>query len=148
MVVNDRYTGGIIVGRWVLLMCVSVIIQMSRVSAMVNYTTYNVSGTETGTFPHSVLAAETATAAVTVTEADFSSSPPARMEWMARLFDHHAWKIEYLQNASHVCMEHIAEYLQELRRGISWATKSEYSSTSSSSSSRETLPSHTSTQRE
>lgn len=144
MVVNDRYTGGVVVGKWVLLMCVSVIIQMSRVSAMVNYTTYNVSGPETGTFPHSVL---TAMAAVTVTEADFSSSPPARMEWMTRLFDHHAWKIEYLQNASHVCMEHIAEYLRELRRGISWATKSEYDSTRSSSN-RETLPSHTSTQRE
>lgn len=56
--------------------------------------------------------------------ASIRSDDITKMEWLAKLFDHHTWQIESVQNVSHVCKEHIAVYLQELKWDTSWASKS------------------------
>lgn len=45
-------------------------------------------------------------------------------QWMRRLFDHHHWRGEVLQNASQECRQHIREYVSGLKTGASWANKS------------------------
>lgn len=49
-----------------------------------------------------------------------------QLSWMSSLFNHHGWSLDYLRNSSGICKKHAAEYIKELNKGTSWASKSEY----------------------
>lgn len=48
------------------------------------------------------------------------------MDWISMLFDHHVWggRLELLNNNR--CQEELAAYVEHLKNGTSWATKSQY----------------------
>lgn len=46
--------------------------------------------------------------------------------WMSALFNHHSWDEAYTKNATAKCKKHVLEYVTGLRKGASWANKSEF----------------------
>lgn len=61
-------------------------------------------------------------------EADFAEDHEKMpdLKWLATLFDHHGWskRLEPLENRH--CAEETRIYLENLKNGTSWATKSQY----------------------
>lgn len=49
-----------------------------------------------------------------------------QLSWMSSLFNHHEWKLDFLQNTSGICKKHVTEYIKQLKNGNTWASKSEY----------------------
>lgn len=64
-------------------------------------------------------------ASLEIDSVDTSEKMP-EMDWIRMLFDHHVWseRLELLKNNR--CQEEIAAYVEHLKNGTSWATKSQY----------------------